>query len=471
MFHLRHRQVRRSASCLAAALVLLTVNTSVKATNVYWDTNGASMGATNGTTASGTWDNTTTTNWTTTSNGNSATTTYNTADSGSPLTADVFFSAGGNATGASTVTLSGTGLTTHSITFEEGAVTLTGASLTLAFGGSINVSSGNTNNQTIQSNLLLGQDGTSTGSFTFTNNSTTAGQLLTISGDVSQTTQNSNNPARTINLNGAGNGLISGVINGNGTPSGNPAQPLVTVAKSGAGTWTLSGANTYAGGTNVTAGTLLVTNTTGSGTGTGAVTVTGSGTTFGGGTTNGTGGVSGSVTVGSGANLSPSSSTGNTGILKTGALTLQSGSNYLVDINGATLGTQYDQVSVIGTVNISGSVLKVTLGNGFTPNPATQAFVLISNDGTDAVTGVFGGTSVIPAGYRVDYQYNDSTSSLTGGNDVALIAVPEPSTWIAATLALGAIGCSQRKRLRGMLKKTTGLQDSGQHDHGIVLTM
>src|SRR5205823_3279495 len=151
----------------------------VKATNVYWDTNGASTGATNGTTASGTWDNATTANWTTNSAGTAATTTYNTADGASPTTADVFFSAGTNATGASTITLSGI-LTTRSITFEEGALTLTGGpGLTLALGGGINgsisVSSTNANSQNIQSNLLLGQNGTGSGSFTFTNDSTTAG--------------------------------------------------------------------------------------------------------------------------------------------------------------------------------------------------------------------------------------------------------------------------------------------------------
>jgi autotransporter-associated beta strand protein len=55
---------------------------------------------------------------------------------------------------------------------------------------------------------------------------------------------------RTPTLTGAGNGVVSGVIsNGSGT---------VGVIKSGAGTWTLTNANTYTGDTVVNAGTLAL---------------------------------------------------------------------------------------------------------------------------------------------------------------------------------------------------------------------
>jgi len=48
----------------------------------------------------------------------------------------------------------------------------------------------------------------------------------------------------------------------------------------------------------------------------------------------------------------------------------------------------------------------------------------------------------------------DFTLSYTGGdgNDLVLTAVPEPSTWIGGTLALAAVGWTQRKRVAKKLK-------------------
>ncbi len=69
---------------------------------------------------------------------------------------------------------------------------------------------------------------------------------------------------------GDANGSYSGVIEDNAGSGG-----TVALAKSGAGTQTLSGPNTYSGGTTVSAGTLLAGNTSGSATGTGSLTVKG----------------------------------------------------------------------------------------------------------------------------------------------------------------------------------------------------
>lgn len=71
------------------------------------------------------------------------------------------------------------------------------------------------------------------------------------------------------------------------------------IRKTGAGVWTLSGSNTYAGGTTIFEGTLLANNTAGSGTGTGAVTVK-NGATLG-----GTGSISGPVVVEAGGTIQP----------------------------------------------------------------------------------------------------------------------------------------------------------------------
>ena len=251
--------------------------------------------------------------------------------------------------------------------------------------------------------------------------------------------------------NGNGNGgnyqgVIADHTSGTGT---------VSVTKTGSGTLTFSGANTYSGGTSVNGGgTLLVINTSGSGTGTTSVTVSDSGTTLAGGTTAGTGGITGAVNINAGANLSPGTSgngAGTTAILHTGALTLVSGSNFNVDLNSTSAGTGYDQLNVTGTVNLGGvlaSNLVVTAGAGLNVG---DSFTIINNDGVDPVSGTFAQGAVVMASnngdvFGINYLGGD-------GNDVVLTltAIPEPSTWIGAALALAAIGFTQRRRIRGLI--------------------
>ena len=88
--------------------------------SVYWDLNGSTPGSSGGTTASGIWD-ASATNWSTSSDGTVATQAWSTGD-------HAVFSAGANATGTYTVTVSGT-RDVDEITFEEGDVTLSGGTL------------------------------------------------------------------------------------------------------------------------------------------------------------------------------------------------------------------------------------------------------------------------------------------------------------------------------------------------------
>ena len=213
--------------------------------------------------------------------------------------------------------------------------------------------------------------------------------------------------------------------------------------KEGSGTLTLSGFNSYSGGTAVTGGTLLVNNTGGSGTGTGAVTVTGSGTTLG-----GTGIISGPVTVFEGASVAPGNGSNNTGTLQTGTLTLSPTANFRVDINGTTAGT-FDQIRVnTGGVFILNSNLLVTVG---TTLSLGQTFTILNKATTGPIFGTFAG---IPEGgtvtgsngtvFQVSYIAGD------GRNDVVLTvvnAVPEPSTWIGGTLGIAGLAFTQRRRL------------------------
>jgi len=213
--------------------------------------------------------------------------------------------------------------------------------------------------------------------------------------------------AKTLNLRGTNTGINSfaPLIQNNGSG-------LVAVTKSDAGTWALTGSNTYDGVTTVNAGTLLI-NGDQSGA-TGSVTVTG-GSTLG-----GTGTVGGATTLGTGAKLSPGSNSAST-LTFSGNLTA---TNAINNTNAFvfTLGTASDLVVVGGTLTIgSGSLsfddFAFTAGAGF--NGGT--YMLFDNavlSGTLAGSGLTGTIG----GYG-------ATLGLSG-TDIIVTVVPEPSTWL-----------------------------------------
>jgi autotransporter-associated beta strand protein len=207
--------------------------------------------------------------------------------------------------------------------------------------------------------------------------------------------------AGAVTLNAGGNNTstaFSGVIqNGAGT---------LALTKTGTGTMTLSGNNTYTGLTTVSAGTLLVNGAQGS-----------SAVSLNGGTLGGTGTVGAITSTAAGGTLAPGPAAG-TGILNSGNLNLSAGTpTFSVVLNGTTAGTNYDQVNVTGTVNLTGSVLSGSVGFAAT-NGVT--LILIANDGGDAVTGTFAGlaegatTTISGQAFRVSYIGGT-------GNDVVLI--------------------------------------------------
>ncbi len=197
------------------------------------------------------------------------------------------------------------------------------------------------------------------------------------------------------------NGSASAILDGSG----------IALNKTTSGTVTLTGANTYTGGTNVSGGALLANNASGSATGTGSVTVTGAGTLLGG---NGT--ITGAVSMANGTILSPGATTasGTTAILKTGALTLSSGSNFNVDLNGTTAGSSYDQLQVTGTVNITGSNLVVNPAAGLTIG---NKFFILLNDASDSISGQFAQGATVTAGsdtFAINYLDNGDGGSAAG---------------------------------------------------------
>jgi fibronectin-binding autotransporter adhesin len=200
-----------------------------------------------------------------------------------------------------------------------------------------------------------------------------------------------------------------------------------SLTKIGTGTLTLGGANTYTGSTTVNNGALIVNGSVNT-----PVTVNG-GTLGGSGTT-------GSVTVNSGGTLSPGTSPGILNV--SGNLTLTLGATYLVELNGAAVGTQYDQTNVIGIVSLGDATLSLTLG--FTPILGTT-FEIIRNDLGDPVSGTFLGLNegaTFTAGgqtFTISYHGGD-------GNDVVLTsAVPEPGTWLLIAMSAAVLVVFQRR--------------------------
>lgn len=228
----------------------------------------------------------------------------------------------------------------------------------------------------------------------------------------------------TLTVGGATSSTFSGLITGSGG-----------LTKSGAGTLTLSGVNDYSGSTSVTAGNLIVGDGTGGSAAESAFTISGTGSISGSGTI-------GALTVSTGGTVAPGNSPG---ILNTGDFNLDGGT-LLAELNGTAAGTEYDQIAVSGTVSLSGML---SLSLGFTP-VEDNLFFLVLNDGTDTVTGSFTGlaeNSIFSQGgssFRITYAADSTTNSFTGGNDVALIVIPEPSTALLALLGLS--GLLRRRR-------------------------
>ena len=268
------------------------------------------------------------------------------------------------------------------------------------------------------------------------------------------------------------------------------------LTKAGAGTMTLTGTNTYAGGTNITAGTLEVGNggltgslgtgpVTNDGTlkfnrsdalnvpgaigGAGPIEQNGTGTTTLGGisgttaaiavnagtlavngsisgsttTVNVNGTVSGTGTLGTliinGGTLAPGASPG---LLNSGNVTFNGGT-FSVEINGTTVGSLYDQLNVTGSVTLqSNTALVINFGYA---HAFGDSFSIINNDALDAIVGgglfTYLGTPLADGDIFIDF--GDSTALMidyTGGtdnNDVVLSVVPEPG---AVTMLLGGIG-------------------------------
>jgi fibronectin-binding autotransporter adhesin len=193
-----------------------------------------------------------------------------------------------------------------------------------------------------------------------------------------------------------------------------------SLAKSGTGTLTLSGASTCTGGTTVSQGTLVVSNTSGSATGTGSLLVNA-------GTLGGSGIISGAVTVGtgsgSGAFLAPAHGTNKqlTLTIQSG-LTFNSDSTYTYTFKAKRNKSKADKLVANGVTVNSGATFNLI---GTTQGTLTQGTVLtvIKNTAATPIAGTF---SNLPEGAIVNVNGNNLQASYQGGdgNDLILTVVP-----------------------------------------------
>lgn len=210
--------------------------------------------------------------------------------------------------------------------------------------------------------------------------------------------------------------------------------------------WTLTGSNTYSGTTTVVdygilelkdngsianspsiilnPGNLQVSGVTGGANWDGARFALASGQTLKG----KNGGVYGAMGVRAGAAISPGLGIGN---FVTEHIVF-SAPSALLDME-VSIGTTMDadDLSVFGGLDLGGATLKVTLLDAPAIPNTNQTFLLIRNDGTEAITNHFGTVNLVGVnadGYQVSLDYaftgTDSLGRVGDGNDLAIMLVP-----------------------------------------------
>ena len=138
-------------------------------------------------------------------------------------------------------------------------------------------------------------------------------------------------------------------------------------------------------------------------------------------TLEGKGTVTGKTTADTGSHVSPGESPG---ILHTGDVTFNSGSNFDVESNGPTVGTDYDQLNVTGLVTLTDATLN--LSGSYVPLTGETFTIIDNDDSVDAVIGTFAGlaegagiASFLGSSLNAQISYQGGD-----GNDV-ILTVPE----------------------------------------------
>ncbi len=222
--------------------------------------------------------------------------------------------------------------------------------------------------------------------------------------------------AYTLTFGGAGNVVVPV-----------PLKNVAGLIKDGPGTLTLTGTNTYTGGTSVNNGTLVAANgANGSATGSGNVTL--SGGTLASAASGGS--ISGGVLIGSAASEIAPGGAGSIGTLTIGSLLAASNWTTL-DFDLTTPGGSGDLLII---TNTNGLALAADTDIAFGTNPTTAGDYRLIGGNFGMITPSDFDLPTAPSGFA----YSLSTTADSGYIDLVVTAVPEPSTLIL--LAVGAIG-------------------------------
>lgn len=243
---------------------------------------------------------------------------------------------------------------------------------------------------------------------------------------------NTSATAATLTVGNATTATFGGAIqNGAGT---------VSLAKTGTGTQFLSATSTYSGTTTISGGALYINGTK---TGSGAVDVT-SNATLG-----GTGSIAGNTTLTSGILEIGSGATAIGSLTLTGnvAATGSTARFHFNRTGGNTAGAGYDQLTVGGTIDLTGLTLDAVVNSNGGTNAFTTMTILDAGAGNlsgtfnglahgDAVTGLDGFAGSPTWFIRYDY----------ANGDVTLSTVPVPEPAFGAVVFAFAIARGVRRR-------------------------
>lgn len=121
----------------------------------------------------------------------------------------------------------------------------------------------------------------------------------------------------------------------------------------------------------------------------------------------------------------------NTSIAQT--ISFGSSSKLNIDIDGLTVNTQYQQLTIVGLINLNSVGLLFT-GSTYTPVTG-NTFTIVDNDGADAITGTFNGlaegatiSNFLSSGLNATITYVG-----VDGNDVVLTVVASVNNWTGTT--------------------------------------
>jgi fibronectin-binding autotransporter adhesin len=260
--------------------------------------------------------------------------------------------------------------------------------------------------------------------------------VASLAGDSSGTVRNSvaaSTSTLTVNPAAGVSTTFAGVIAGtNGGAQGN-----VNLVKSGSGSLTLTGANTYSGTTTVSGGTLVVANSSGAAlASTSSITVDSGGTLMLGASNQVNN--SAPVSLGGGTIAKGNFGEGSTTTAGFGALTLTA--------TGSKLDFGSGPVGALVFANFIPDTFKLTIdnwtGTADVQGSASTDRLIFQTSLSSATLASFSFTGYTTGAtqFNLGNGYYEITPTVT--------AVPEPSTYAAAALALLAIGYQQRRRLR-----------------------